>query len=181
MYVYAHCMIRVSSTRGHACADACALALQVEWQSKKLRDNNATLLKAHLSQLFNDDAGTQAYLDCVKEYEESVPPEEAIRVIWASMVGSINTVGKNQMQMLQMIVKMAKQNKPLLEAYTKSLKQELALLNCLQVTCYEDSKLLKARPCGHTLRSNESSIHAAHAHDVDGTCNYMRGEWTRCA
>ena len=71
--------------------------------------------------------------------------EEIIKVIWTSMVGSINTVGKNQMQMLQMIVKLIKQNKALLEAHTKSFKLELALLNCLQVTCYEDSKLLKVR------------------------------------
>ena len=49
------------------------------------------------------------------------------------------------MQMLQMIVKLIKQNKALLEAYSTSLKLELALLNCLQVTCYEDSKLLKVR------------------------------------
>jgi hypothetical protein len=117
--------------------------LQVEWQSKKLRENNVVLLKAHLEQLFNEDAGKEAYMESVKEYSESVPGEEIIKVIWTSMVGSINTVGKNQMQMLQMIVKLTKQNKELFEAYTKSLKLELALLNCLQVTCYEDSKLLK--------------------------------------
>ena len=117
--------------------------VQVEWQSKKLRENNVTVLKANLEHLFAEDEGTQAYLDCVKEYSESVPPEEVIKVIWTCMVGSVNTVGKNQMQLLQKIVKTIKQNKALLETHTKALKLELALLNCLQVTCYEDSKLLK--------------------------------------
>jgi hypothetical protein len=123
-----------------------AVGPQVEWQSKKLRDNSVVVLKANLQHLFTEDAGPEAYAECVKEYADSVPAEEIIKVIWTSMVASVNTVGKNQMQLLQMILKSIKQNKALLETYTSSLKLELALLNCLQVTCYEDSKLLKVRP-----------------------------------
>lgn len=132
--------------------------LQVEWQSKKLRENNVSVLKATLEQLFVQDEGTDAYLECVKEYSATVPGEELIKVIWTCMVGSVNTVGKNQMQLLQMIVKTIKQNKELLEKYTTSLKLELALLNCLQVTCYEDSKLLKVRfACGFVCAVERTS------------------------
>ena len=121
--------------------------VQVDWQLKKQRDNNVTELKANLESLFAEDQGTDAYLACVKDYKNRVPEEEIVKVIWTCLVGSVNTVGKNQMQLMQMILKAIKSNKALLEAYTTSLKLELALLNALQVTCYEDSKLLKAR-CG---------------------------------
>ena len=130
----------------------------MEWQSKKLRDNNVVLLKASLSQLFGEEAGVEAYQECVSEFAGSVPDEEIIKVIWTSMVGSLNTVGKNQMQMLQMIIKQVKLNKPLFEAYTNSMKRELALLNCLQVTCYEDSKLLKVCISGFQSTAFKSRV-----------------------
>ena len=55
--------------------------LQVEWQSKKLRDNNTVLLQATLSQLFGEEAGTEAYMECVREYTDTVPgaPHRVVR------------------------------------------------------------------------------------------------------
>lgn len=120
--------------------------VQVEWQTRKLRENNVVQLQERLQHLFAEEAGVEAYRECVAEYAATVPGENVVRVIWTSLVGSINQVGKNQMQLLQMILKAIKQNKALLEEHTKSLKLELALLNCIQVTCYEDSKLLKVHP-----------------------------------
>ena len=123
-----------------------AARLQVEWQTRKLRENNVVQLQERLQHLFAEEAGVEAYRECVAEYSATVPGENVVRVIWTSLVGSINQVGKNQMQLLQMILKAIKQNKALLQEHTTSLKLELALLNCIQVTCYEDSKLLKVRP-----------------------------------
>lgn len=118
----------------------------MEWQSRKLRENDVAKLQGRLHGLFAEDAGVDAYRECVNEFTGTVPDEVIVRVVWTSLVGSINQVGKNQMQLLQMIIKAIKQNKALLQEHTKTLKLELALLNCIQVTCYEDSKLLKVWP-----------------------------------
>ena len=91
------------------------------------------------------------YISTVKEHSSKVDPEDLIRVIWKVMIKAVNMVGKNQMQLLQMIVRSLKSNKLLIEENTKSMKQELALLNCVQVTCYEDSKLLKVRHIPHNM------------------------------
>eukprot|EP01025_Chloroclados_australasicus_P008738 TRINITY_DN13199_c0_g2_i2.p1 TRINITY_DN13199_c0_g2~~TRINITY_DN13199_c0_g2_i2.p1 ORF type:complete len:506 (-),score=54.46 TRINITY_DN13199_c0_g2_i2:193-1710(-) len=115
----------------------------VEWQSKRAQQQSVDTLRAMLGQLFAEEAGVDAYMECVAEHSEKCPPEEIVRVLWAVMVNSLNMVGKNQMQLLQMIVRSLKNNKKLLEKYANSAKLELALLNCVQVTCYEDNKLLK--------------------------------------
>jgi hypothetical protein len=120
-------------------------SVQVEWQTKKLQENSLSQLEGELLAQFQEEEGAEVYLNTVKEHSSKIEPEDIIRVIWKVMIKSLNMVGKNQMQLLQMIVKSLKTNKPLIAEYTKSMKQELALLNCVQVTCYEDSKLLKVR------------------------------------
>lgn len=102
-------------------------------------------LEGELLHQFEHDDGVEAYINTVKEHSSKVEPEDTIRVIWKVTIRAVNMVGKNQMQLLQMIVRSLKSNKLLIEENTKSMKQELALLNCVQVTCYEDSKLLKVR------------------------------------
>lgn len=122
------------------------LRTQVEWQAKKLQENSIVQLEEALLASISEEEGVDAYLETVGEHAGSCPPEEVIKVIWKAIIGSLNMVGKNQLQLMQMILKTVKANKKLLEAYTTTAKLELALLNCVQVTCYEDSKLLKV--CG---------------------------------
>lgn len=117
----------------------------MEWQSKRIQENSLAQLEGELLQQFEHDDGVEVYIATVKEHSAHVDPEDTIRVIWKVMIRAVNMVGKNQMQLLQMIVRSLKANKLLIEENTKSMKQELALLNCVQVTCYEDSKLLKVR------------------------------------
>lgn len=119
--------------------------VQVEWQTKKIQENSLAQLEGELLQQFEHDDGVEVYINTVKEHSQKVEPEDLIRVIWKVMIRATNMVGKNQMQLLQMIVRSLKANKLLIEENTKSMKQELALLNCVQITCYEDSKLLKVR------------------------------------
>eukprot|EP00892_Ulva_mutabilis_P007334 jgi/Ulvmu1/4973/UM207_0017.1 len=115
----------------------------VQWQLKNMQEESLAQLEGELLAQFQDDAGVEAYIDTVKQHSGSIAAEDVTRVIWTVMIQSLNMIGKNQMQLLQMILKSMKTNKALLVEFTKSAKQELALLNCVQVTCYEDSKLLK--------------------------------------
>lgn len=129
----------------------------MDWQNKKVQENCITELRAQLLELFqadddNDDNGLAAKLECVKENTDKISGEEVVKVVWAVIVQTQNSVGKNQMQIFQMLVKAIKENLPLLQAITKSMKHELTLMNCIQTSCYEDSKLLKVR-CQLTLVS----------------------------
>lgn len=135
---YVRAQKRTSSVFHHA-----VLRVQVEWQAKKLQENSIVQLEEALLASISEEEGVDAYLETVGEHAGSCPPEEVIKVIWKAIIGSLNMVGKNQLQLMQMILKTVKANKKLLEAYTTTAKLELALLNCVQVTCYEDSKLLK--------------------------------------
>lgn len=117
--------------------------VQVQWQLKNMQEKSLAQLEGELLAQFQDDTGVEAYIETVKQHSGTVAAEDVTRVIWTVLIQSLNMIGKNQMQLLQMILKSMKANKALLVEFTKTAKQELALLNCVQVTCYEDSKLLK--------------------------------------
>lgn len=117
--------------------------VQVQWQLKNMQEKSLAQLEGELMAQFQEDTGVEAYIETVKQHSGNVAAEDVTRVIWTVMIQSLNMIGKNQMQLLQMILKSMKANKALLVEFTKTAKQELALLNCVQVTCYEDSKLLK--------------------------------------
>lgn len=108
-----------------------------------MQEKSLAQLEGELLAQFQDDTGVEAYIETVKQHSGTVAAEDVTRVIWTVLIQSLNMIGKNQMQLLQMILKSMKANKALLVEFTKTAKQELALLNCVQVTCYEDSKLLK--------------------------------------
>ena len=116
---------------------------QVDWQTKKVQDNVLVQLHSTLLELFQAEEGVEAYLDAVKAVGDRLPKEEIVRVVWSVMMQTLNLIGKNQVQVLQIIVRQIKAHLPLLKLHTTSAKLELQLLNCVQISCYEDNKLLK--------------------------------------
>jgi hypothetical protein len=82
----------------------------VDWQSKKVQENSVSALHAALMETFGG-GDAEASAAAVAEHGALVPPEERVRVIWTVLVKSMNTVGKNQLQIQQMILRSIKANK----------------------------------------------------------------------
>ena len=76
----------------------------------------------------------------------SVPEDRLVGVIWNSVMDNGDWSTKNQQQSHLNALKHVQTWAPLLEQYATSAKLELALLNAIQVFCYEDAKVLKLFP-----------------------------------
>ena len=78
-----------------------------------------------------------------RKAEQGLPDAEVVRVIWGCLMRSVAMTGKNQGQILQGILRAAKTHRKLLAAFVTNGRLELTLLVAVQVSCYEDNRLLK--------------------------------------
>eukprot|EP00891_Asterochloris_glomerata_P001856 jgi/Astpho2/1856/Aster-00382 len=123
------------------------LSKLVEHNNKKVAERQLDELKVQLTDMISGDppASMEELLDAVKskKAEFQLQDTDIIKVVWTACMSPINTVGKNSQQILSLIQKQLKTYNLLLNECTKSGRVEAALINHVQVYCYEDSKLLK--------------------------------------
>eukprot|EP00210_Caulerpa_lentillifera_P009685 g9240.t1 len=117
----------------------------VQWYKKKVIDVKTSELKESLKELLEDDVTSDEVLDFVKEKatDGELPNEEVLKVVWDVLINSINMAGKNTQQMTQLLSRTLQTHCRLLSHYASSPKLEAALLVIVQVSCYEDTRLLK--------------------------------------
>lgn len=75
-----------------------------------------------------------------------LPGDRLVGVIWSSVMENGDWSAKNQQQSHLNALKHVQSWARLLEQYATSAKLELALLNAIQVFCYEDAKVMKLFP-----------------------------------
>lgn len=120
----------------------------VEWNTQREIDAAMQELEDALTAAMGDDiepASVAAVLDIVKSKraEKELPDAAVLRVLWASMIKTINMTGKSQSQILQAVLSSLKTYRKALAPFASSSKAELALLVQVQVKCYEDNRMLK--------------------------------------
>jgi hypothetical protein len=119
----------------------------VEHNAKKVQERQLEELKVHLTEMLTSDppAELPELLEAAKEKktEYKLPDAELIKALWSVLLATVNMVGKNGQQILATFLKQIKAYKKLFTEFATSAKAETALINHIQVTCYEDSKLQK--------------------------------------
>mmetsp|Transcript_1455 Transcript_1455/g.3202 ORF Transcript_1455/g.3202 Transcript_1455/m.3202 type:complete len:425 (-) Transcript_1455:625-1899(-) len=126
---------------------AAKLTALVEWNAKREEEVKIDELQNAISDAIAADPPTPVAevlaLIKAKKAENDLPDTEVLRVMWMSLMKSINMTGKNQQQIMQSIKAKIKTYHKLLAAYATSAKLELSLLVTIQVLCYEDNRMLK--------------------------------------
>lgn len=119
--------------------------VQVEWQAKKIQADSVTELHSALYEVFGGNEGLEAAQAVVAEGGKAVPPEERVRVMWTAMIKSMNTIGKNQLQIQQMILRSLKMYK------ARTSLRDLRYLRPLLRACRLIAQLLGWRAIVATL------------------------------
>ncbi|KAG2495158.1 hypothetical protein HYH03_006766 [Edaphochlamys debaryana] len=131
----------------HQLLKAANLPGLVEWDVQREIDLRVTELQEALTEAITADPpqGVTEVLAIAKakKAESNLPDAEVLRVSWLAVMKSINLTGKNQQQITQALVQKLKAYGKLFAAFATNSKSELALLNTIQVFCYEDTRMLK--------------------------------------
>lgn len=119
----------------------------VEYNSLKVAEKHLGELAGQLGEMVVADPPIPV-AECItfckaRKDEWSLPDAEIIKVLWSTLIGIIPLGGKNAQQITAAIQKQMRTYQKLLATFTTTTRAEAALLNHVQVYCYEDSKLLK--------------------------------------
>lgn len=136
-----------ASPEFHAMLEAAGLKALAEWDVQREIDLKVAELQEALSELITADppAPASEVLETAKakKAESDLPEAEVVRVGWLALMKGISLIGKNQQQITQAILTKLKQYGKLFKLYGTTQKAQLALLNTIQVYCYEDTRVLK--------------------------------------
>ncbi|MEW5300680.1 MAG: hypothetical protein WDW36_003594 [Sanguina aurantia] len=126
---------------------AAGLVNIAEWNTMREVEFKVAELQDSLMEMVTLDppppaAEVLAYVKA-KRTEHELPDVDVLRVIWIVIISSVNMTGKNQQQITQAIMGKIKTYRKLMSTFATNAKNELALLNTIQVLCYEDNRLLK--------------------------------------
>jgi len=75
-----------------------------------------------------------------------MPEESFINVIWQGLMGTVDWSSARADQVDALALKEVTNFTPILEPFCTGPKTEVALINAVQVYCYDDTRLMKAFP-----------------------------------
>jgi hypothetical protein len=100
-----------------------------------------------LSEMLENEAPAEQVVASIKarQDESPIPEIELIQCIWSGLMGSVDWSARpDQIEGLALreVTKFA----PILEPFCGTGKAQIALINAVQVYCYEDTKIIKTFP-----------------------------------
>ncbi|GLI62166.1 hypothetical protein VaNZ11_004746, partial [Volvox africanus] len=131
----------------HQLLRVAGLGALVDWDVQREIDLRVTELQEALTEAITADppiaVAEVLTIAKTKKGENNLPDAEVLRVSWLALMKSINLTGKNQQQITQSVMQKLKNYGKLFAAFANNAKAELALINNIQVFCYEDTRMLK--------------------------------------
>ncbi|KAH0827972.1 armadillo-type protein [Lanmaoa asiatica] len=118
-----------------------------EWYTKKQYALAKEGIIAELKGLSGRGESAETIISAIhsKLEEQSLPDTELIQCIWQGLMASVDW-GARPDQLEGLALREVGKFSPILEAFCKGPKVEVALINQVQVHCYEDTRIMKAFP-----------------------------------
>lgn len=118
-----------------------------DWWAKK---QNATLkeeLAKDLKERIENEDSTEMIVSAIqgRQDERALPEVELVQCIWQTLMGSVDwNVRPDQIDKL--LLREVGRFAPIIEPFCNGPKTEVALINVVQLYCYEDTRIIKAFP-----------------------------------
>lgn len=120
----------------------------VEYQKRKVYEYHCNELRGMVAQMVHEDPPAPA-ADVItaaktKQTEWELTDGDVLKCVYQGVIDGVLAVpGRNQQQVNFACLKTLKVYHKAMGAFSKNARVEAALINTIQVTCYEDSRLLK--------------------------------------
>ncbi|KAK9817341.1 hypothetical protein WJX74_003121 [Apatococcus lobatus] len=126
---------------------AAGLKPVVDYTKKKVAEVHLEELKASMTEMLAADppfpVAELISAAKAKKAEWQLLDADIVKTIWVVLVGTVPTTGKNVQQIKVAMLKTVKTYSKLLNTFANSARAEASLINQVQISCYEDSKMLK--------------------------------------
>jgi len=123
--------------------------LQVsEWYIKRQQANTRESIISAIKDLRSSEESNEEIASFVKQAQSETPlPDiDLIQTLWQGFMISVDWNAARPDQVETLAVKELTTFSPLLEPYCTSGKTQVALINTIQVHCYEDTRVIKVFP-----------------------------------
>ncbi|KAF9461257.1 hypothetical protein BDZ94DRAFT_1221547 [Collybia nuda] len=118
-----------------------------EWWAKKQYVVVKEGLVRELTELCEREDAPEQIITTIKQRQEETPLPEAelVQCIWQGLMKSVDWSARPD-QIEGLALREVGKYAPILEPFCNSAKTEVALINVVQVYCYEDTRIIKAFP-----------------------------------
>ncbi|KAF8557605.1 ARM repeat-containing protein [Imleria badia] len=119
-----------------------------EWYTKKQYALAKVGIVAELKNIAGHEESAEIIISAIhsKLEEQSLPDTELIQCIWQGLMASVDWSAARPDQIEGLALREVGKISPILEAFCKGPKIEVALINQVQVHCYEDTRIMRAFP-----------------------------------
>ncbi|CAE7093914.1 unnamed protein product [Rhizoctonia solani] len=116
-----------------------------EWYTKKQSSALKTQLIAQLKERCENEESPEAIIAAIKEHQAALPETELVQVIWQGLMASVDWSARAD-QIEGLALREVTKYAPIIEPFCNTGKSQVALINVVQVYCYDDTRIIKAFP-----------------------------------
>ncbi|CUA66750.1 Basic leucine zipper and W2 domain-containing protein 1-A [Danio rerio] [Rhizoctonia solani] len=116
-----------------------------EWYTKKQSSALKIQLIAQLKEMCENEESPEAIIAAIKEHQAALPETELVQVIWQGLMASVDWSARAD-QIEGLALREVTKYAPIIEPFCNTGKSQVALINVVQVYCYDDTRIIKAFP-----------------------------------
>ncbi|KAJ6499298.1 hypothetical protein C8R45DRAFT_981893 [Mycena sanguinolenta] len=123
------------------------LAAVAEWWAKKQYAVVKDTIVKELQELCEREEAPEQIVAAIKAHQEEspIPEAELVQCIWSGLMASVDWSARPD-QIEGLALREVSKYTPVLQPFCNGAKTEVALINIVQVYCYEDTRIMKAFP-----------------------------------
>ncbi|KAG8897944.1 hypothetical protein FRB99_007778 [Tulasnella sp. 403] len=124
----------------------------VDWYVKRRYAMIREEVASHLKEMAGGEESTDSIVEYVKnsQSENPLPESELVPAMWQALMSTVDWSVARPDQIDSMALKEVTRIAGVLEPFCSGAKTQVALINAVQVYCYEDTKIIKTFP--HILK-----------------------------
>ncbi|KAG8690813.1 hypothetical protein FRC11_008967 [Ceratobasidium sp. 423] len=102
-------------------------------------------LIAKLKEMCENEEPPESIIAAIKEHQTALPETELVQVIWQGLMASVDWSARAD-QIEGLALREVTKYAPIIEPFCNTGKSQVALVNAVQVYCYDDTRIIKAFP-----------------------------------
>ncbi|CAE6417192.1 unnamed protein product [Rhizoctonia solani] len=116
-----------------------------DWYTKKQTSALKTQLISQLKEMCENEEPPESIIAVIREHQAALPETELVQVIWQGLMASVDWSARAD-QIEGLALREVTKYAPIIEPFCNTGKSQVALVNVVQVYCYDDTRIIKAFP-----------------------------------